>query len=179
MKLSDRQKSIMKSLLESHDYQTTEQIARQLNVSKKTIYRELDELRNLLRNENIEFDSKIGAGVRIDLDQATRNQLTLKLATDSSLPLDQRRYEILIDLLQNAPQLTSIKKLSDYYFVSRSSIQNDLKYIEEWIHCYDLTLIRNSLGTGIDGREIDIRKALTTAIIKYHSGTATMQINAF
>ena len=56
MKLSDRQKSIMKSLLESHDYQTTEQIARQLNVSKKTIYRELDELRNLLRNENIEFD---------------------------------------------------------------------------------------------------------------------------
>ena len=74
MKLSDRQKSIMKSLLESHDYQTTEQIARQLNVSKKTIYRELDELRNLLRNENIEFDSKIGAGVRIDLDQATRNQ---------------------------------------------------------------------------------------------------------
>ena len=178
MKLSDRQKSIMKSLLESHDYQTTEQIARQLNVSKKTIYRELDELRNLLRNENIEFDSKIGAGVRIDLDQATRNQLTLKLATDSSLPLDQRRYEILIDLLQNAPQLTSIKKLSDYYFVSRSSIQNDLKYIEEWIHCYDLILIRNSLGTGIDGREIDIRKALTTAIIKYHSGTATMQTSA-
>lgn len=174
MKLSGRQKNIMKSLLESHDYQTTEQIAKQLNVSKKTIYRELNELRILLKDYQFEIDSKIGAGVRIDVDQQTRNQLTLDIATDNSIPMDQRRYEILIDLLQSAPQMTSIKKLSDYYFVSRSSIQNDLKFIEEWITTYNLNLIRNTQGTGIDGEEINIRKALTNAIIKYHTGSAEL-----
>lgn len=174
MKLSGRQKNIMKYLLESHDYQTTEQIAKQLNVSKKTVYRELNELRILLREYPFEIDSKIGAGVRINVDQQTRNRLTLDLASNTSITIDQRRYEILIDLLQSAPQLTSIKKLSDYYFVSRSSIQNDLKFIEEWISGYNLNLVRNTLGTGIDGEEINIRKALTNAIIKYHNGNVEL-----
>lgn len=174
MKLSGRQKYIMKSLLESHDYQTTEQIAKQLNVSKKTIYRELNELRILLKDYQIAIDSKIGAGVRMDIDQHTRNRLTLDFATDSHIPMDQRRYEILIDLLQRAPQMTSIQKLSDSYFVSRSSIQNDLKFIEEWIRTYNLDLIRNTQGTGIDGDEINIRKALTNAIIKFHTGNTVL-----
>ena len=53
----------------------------------------------------------------------------------------------------------SINTLSDFYTVSRSSIVNDIKSVEKMLKEQDLFLKRDSSGTFLDGKEVDIREA--------------------
>lgn len=170
MELSGRQKRILRCLLENEDYLATAQIAEILNVSNKTIYRELQELRIKLQAESVNLDTKIGVGIRIHMSGSVRNKLYAEVSDGRKLfEIDERRYRILTQLLQTSPKTTSIAKLSDQFYVSRSSIQNDLHFIEEWLLPYQLYLIKSLQGTGIDGNELDIRRALTNVIIRYHN----------
>lgn len=168
MKFSDRQKQMLRCLLEHPDYMVASQIADELQVSVKTIYRELQSLRNILEENNIDIDSKIGVGIRICVNAKQRNDLMLELHVENDADMHDRRYRILSELLQNSPSLTSYIKLSQDYYVGTSSIQNDLKFIEKWIQTYHLTLLKSVHGTGISGNERDIRKALTSIIIHHH-----------
>lgn len=167
MRMSNRQKKILASLLRGDTFLTTAQIAEDIGASKKTVYRELQELRYKLKEIDVEIETKIGSGIKLHINPDTRNLLNLELANENDMSIHNRRYEILVDLLQNAPSATSISKLSDQYFISKSSIQNDLKFIEDWIKKYHLVVIKGIQGTQIKGEEIDIRKALTEAIVKY------------
>ena len=61
------------------------------------------------------------------------NNLNINLKEKNSVSVDQRRVEILKMLLLNSNSSTSINQLSEKYYVSKTSIVNDLKYIEEWL----------------------------------------------
>ncbi|MDO2232203.1 helix-turn-helix domain-containing protein, partial [Escherichia coli] len=68
--------------------------------------------------------------------------------------------EILKYLLLNSNNITSINQLADKYYVSKTSIVNDFKYIEAWIKEYNLKLNKTLEGTKIIGKEVDIRKSI-------------------
>ena len=61
------------------------------------------------------------------------NSLNINMKSNKSadISVEKRRIEILRDLLLKSDMKTSINKLSEKYFVSKTSIVNDLKYIEE------------------------------------------------
>ncbi len=84
----------------------------------------------------------------------------------------ERRNNILKNLLLHSGTATSVQKLSDSYYVGKASIVNDLKYVEEWIAPYHLSLVKNKKGTQIAGREKDIREAITAVI---HLDEVTLQ----
>ena len=67
-------------------------------------------------------------------------------------------------LLLNSNSSTSINQLSEKYYVSKTSIVNDLKYIEEWLKNYNITLSKTLEGTKIVGKEADIRKAIASLL---------------
>ncbi|NJJ46151.1 HTH domain-containing protein, partial [Clostridioides difficile] len=79
---------------------------------------------------------------------------------NKSLSVEQRRMEILKYLLLNSNNITSINQLADKYYVSKTSIVNDFKYIEAWIKEYNLKLNKTLEGTKIIGKEVDIRKSI-------------------
>ena len=58
----------------------------------------------------------------------------------------------------------SVQKLSENFFVSPSSIVNDLKYVEKWLNIHGLELLRDASGTRVKGSEILIRKAIAVYI---------------
>ena len=64
--------------------------------------------------------------------------------------------KILYDLLDGTK--LSIQSLSDNYFVSKTSIVNDFKVIEEKLSVYGLKLKKDVSGTKLIGEEIILEK---------------------
>jgi len=161
--LSDRQKEILKILLNKKGFISTEKIANDLFLSKKTIYRELKIIENNVKIEKIK-----SKGIRLDISLVERAELREKILNDRNIlekySVQERRIKILTYLLKISPKTTSIEKLSKSYYVSKTSIVNDLNYIEKKIKKYNLKLEKGKKGSKITGNEREIREALINLI---------------
>jgi len=77
-----------------------------------------------------------------------------------NMTLEERRCHLLGLLLLEAPKKTSVNQLAEYYYISSTSIVNDLKYIKDKLENCQLKLVHAHAGTYIDGSEENIRKLL-------------------
>lgn len=78
--LSDRQKEILKILLNKKGFISTEKIADDLFLSKKTIYRELKIIENNVKIEKIK-----SKGIRLDISLVERAELREKILNDRNI----------------------------------------------------------------------------------------------
>lgn len=162
--LVSRQIEFLKLILNENEYKPIKYFKHKLNVSDKTLQKDLKMIERYLETFNIKIDIKRGYGIVIE-DLAKKNvdlinSLSIHPKENKPLSVDQRRKEILKYLLLNSSNRTSINQLADKYYVSKTSIVNDFKYIEEWIKEYNLKLNKTLEGTKIIGKELDIRKSI-------------------
>lgn len=162
--LVSRQIEFLKLILNENEYKPIKYFKHKLNVSDKTLQKDLKMIERYLETFNIKIDIKRGYGIVIE-DLAKKNvdlinSLSIHPKENKPLSVDQRRKEILKYLLLNSSNITSINQLADKYYVSKTSIVNDFKYIEEWIKEYNLKLNKTLEGTKIIGKELDIRKSI-------------------
>ena len=163
MKISSRAKAILAKVCQETSYITIAAIAKELDVSAKTIVRELPEVEAVLKRYGLELDKKTGAGIGIQGNMADCKQVLQLLGESrdehSYSPLE-RQTVIISKLLQNqAPvklfEFTSILK------VTEGTISNDLDKLEPWFVEHALVLVRKpGLGIYVEGEETDIRKAI-------------------
>lgn len=179
--ITSRQNRLLKFLLQRREYVTLLKIAEYLNVSEKTIQRDLRELEQWLAERKITIDKRAGSGVMLLAENVTDFlQLDLPVSgegDDADVMLNNsRRVKIASQLLNETPHETSISKLSERYFISSASIVNDLKIIESWIAPLGLSLIRSQSGTHIEGSENSVRQAMASLIngIINHNETGTI-----
>ncbi|MBU2701254.1 activator of the mannose operon (transcriptional antiterminator) [Sporomusaceae bacterium BoRhaA] len=160
--LTTRETKSLTFLAKSDGYVSADRLADFLNVSKKTIYRDIVSIKKKMGNDVIK-QSK-GKGFRIELSSLNiinhNNMDDYRQNHFLGMTAAERRKNLLILLLLQSPQETSIKSLSEYYYVSNASIVNDLNSIEKQLGLYKLTMIRSHKGTYINGKEKDIRKML-------------------
>ncbi len=162
--LVSRQIEFLKLILNENKYRPIKYFKDKLNVSDKTLQKDLKMIEKYLETFNIKIDIKRGYGILIE-DLAKKNidlinSLNIQSKENKSLSVEQRRMEILKYLLLNSNNITSINQLADKYYVSKTSIVNDFKYIEAWIKEYNLKLNKTLEGTKIIGKEVDIRKSI-------------------
>lgn len=167
--ITSRQNRLLKFLLPRREYITLLKLAEYLNVSEKTIQRDLRLLEQWLSEWKITLDKRAGAGVMLSADNITDllhlDQLLSAEGDDADgMMNNSRRVKIASQLLSETPRETSINKLSERYFISSASIVNDLKVIESWITPLGLTLIRSQSGTHIEGSESRVRQAMASLI---------------
>lgn len=169
--LSKRQVKFIRLLLEEEEYRPILYYSKKLHVSDKTLKEDLKKIRAYVKQYQIEVHAKTGLGIL--LDETARNHALLLndlaivpegVRQDSS---EARRAAILKNLLVHSNSNTSIYKLSEQYFVSRTSIVNDLKYIEQWLSQFELKLERTIDGTRVSGEEAGIRKAMASFLQKF------------
>lgn len=142
-----------------------------LNVSDKTLSKDLDKIQSIIKKIGPKIDRKRGIGVKLhytssqlDILNSKLNHMKVSIGDDD---LVNRRIQILLNLLINTDKFTTIQKLSDKYIVSRTSINNDLNEIEAKLSKFNLELSKTLKGTRIMGNEINIRKALVFTIQEY------------
>jgi len=167
--ITSRQNRLLKFLLPRREYITLLKLAEYLNVSEKTIQRDLRLLEQWLSEWKITLDKRAGAGVMLSADNITDllhlDQLLSAEGDEADgMMNNSRRVKIASQLLSETPHETSISKLSERYFISSASIVNDLKVIESWITPLGLTLIRSQSGTHIEGSESRVRQAMASLI---------------
>ena len=162
--LVSRQIEFLKLVLNENEYRPIKYFKHKLNVSDKTLQKDLKMIEKYLETFNIKIDIKRGCGILIEALAKKNidliNSLNIQTKENKLLSVEQRRMEILKYLLLNSSNITSINQLADKYYVSKTSIVNDFKYIEEWIKEYNLKLNKTLEGTKIIGKELDIRKTI-------------------
>lgn len=162
--LNSRQKKLLAYMLNASDYTSLEKLAQVGNCSTKTVSRDLKQLQEMASAYDFLLTKKSKEGIRLEANDETRDQLNYELKS-SRITLDgesvwHRRHQIYLDLLMNAPKPTTIQKLSEQYYVGKSSIVNDLARIEEVAKCAGLAMIRTRNGTSITGKERLIRNEI-------------------
>ncbi|HFI0356877.1 TPA: transcription antiterminator, partial [Streptococcus suis] len=119
--LTKRQLRLVDILEKSNDFQTVAQLANSLCVSERTLYTELKTLEKV----GLEIKKKRGHGVKLIIQDENIDNLS-DFEIDSVL---SRRIDIMRRLVFNRERITMIG-LSEEYFTSTTSIQNDLHLIE-------------------------------------------------
>lgn len=163
MGFTPRLKQILQILLKEEQPMPIKNLAEELGVSKRTVQRELEYMNSSLKQYEIQFYSKTGAGVWLEgsLEEKDRLSGELQQGEDNGLFYkEERRKHLILELLKDK----SPKKL--FYFsslldVSEATVSNDLDAIEEWFEKFNLKINRKQgYGVGMEGEERDYRRAM-------------------
>ncbi|OOM80090.1 BglG family transcription antiterminator [Clostridium sp. BL-8] len=172
--LNVRQIEFLNLLLEEKQYKPIKYYTEFLNVSDKTLKKDLVVIEDYLSKYNVELDKKRSIGIMIkDVMNAKlilHNILQLQESKNEKISINNRRIEIIKYMLIDSHNSTSIQKLSDKYYVSKTSIVNDFKYIEKWLSSFKLKLEKTVEGTQIKGLEVNIRRAIASLLFEYSNG---------
>jgi len=168
--LTSRMKEVISIILESDSYITVQQISDQINVSTRTILRELSDVQNWIVKHGGDLDKRKGKGISLIADETVKNKLRGLLLEEISeiiyTPMD-RQIILRAQLLQfNEP--TKLYTLTQLLDVTESTIGGDIAQLEPWFNQYKIKLIRKpGLGILIDGDEKAKRKAIVALIYEH------------
>ena len=147
------------------EYYTASWFADHMGISLRTVQGDMKAIRQELENEtSLELVSKTAKGSTVlvkDPDEFSAYVNTMfQTMTTVSLSYPVSRISQLLLLLLNSHRPVSFSDLEEKLFVSRSTLLNDLKKVEETLQTYDLELMRSANRIMIDGDEINKRRCL-------------------
>lgn len=163
-KISSRQKEIILILAQNSSNKpiTISDIAKELEISTRTVLRDMTKIENWLDENDFKFVKKPGVGVYLD-ETLDNKQFIMELLQEEKIEKDYTKEERKKFILSNL--LTSSEPIKSYYFyktlkISEGTLNNDFIDIEQWLDKFSIKLIRKP-GTGVfvEGSEKDIRSA--------------------
>lgn len=165
--LNQRQIEILLEFCNHADeFLTASYFAKKLGVSLRTIQGDIKTIRKELEEETCAyFVSKASKGSCIQVNDyeefsAFVNSLYQQYTT-VSLNYPTSRISKILLLLLSRHRAVSISELEEKFYVSRSTLLNDLKKVEDILNRYQLELMRGSNKVMIDGYEINKRRCLS------------------
>lgn len=163
MNITPRQKRILLLLLQKEIPYKLADIAKPINVSERTIQRELDALNLYLKEYHCQIIREKGVGISLKGSIEAKDSLTRDLSgldeIDAS-DIDQRRKVLLLELFRDRTP-KKIFTFSQRLGVSESTIAKDLEALQPWLDKNHLTIIkRPGYGVTLKGSESDYREAM-------------------
>lgn len=163
---SSREAKILSICLLRDDYITYQEISDQLNLSPRTIMRELAQLKNSLQTMNLQILSKKGKGICITGSNEDKQNLIMDIQGAKIDYMDkEERQELLCLELLRTKEIQKIYYYSNKFQVSDATICHDLDDLEEFFNKFDIKMIRRpGYGVGLSADESTIRKAISMII---------------
>lgn len=169
--LSTREARLVEALLRHADGLTASDLADSLNVSARTVHRDLRPGRPaemFLEAHDLVLTRQSGRGLAVegkpdDIERAIRN---LGEASNPDVSPDERRISVLIRLLRsNGP--VKLRALASGLNVAVGTASRDLDEAEAWLSGFRLTLVRRrGYGVEIDGPESERRRAMSRLVFE-------------
>jgi mannitol operon transcriptional antiterminator len=170
MDFTPRVRQILSVLLTQQDVLPVKNLAQNLNISKRTVQRELDYISYILNKYNISLCAKTGIGIWLEGEESQKQMLLNQLETQEKKDYadkSERRKNLMLELLKDQTP----KKLYYYanlFSVSESTISKDLEHVETWFARFKLEIIRKQgYGVALQGNEKNFRVAIREFIAKY------------
>jgi mannitol operon transcriptional antiterminator len=169
MHISYRPRMILDILVREPLEVTLQDIAKEVNVSSRTIHRELFSVEQVLAEYDLTLHKKSGVGIQIVGDSEKIKSLKKDLMDLSTVEYtaEERKILILTELLTASNPIKLISLAIDYK-TTISVITHDLDDLELWLKLYNLSLIRKrGYGVELRGSEISIRNAIIDHILTH------------
>ncbi|MDO5516670.1 MAG: transcription antiterminator [Clostridium sp.] len=168
MEFFPRAKRIISLLLREDKPVSTKKIAEEINVSKRTVQRDMDYISYVLKKCNLNLASKAGSGIWIEGNDEQKDIFLSKLNEDNEFDAgnrDERQKKLILELIKN-DEPKKIYYYSNKFKVSDATIRNDLEDINaSWMKDRHLSIIRKQgYGVYIEGEEKFYRRAVKICI---------------
>lgn len=169
--IETRMKQIFDYLTLDYDYHTSKEIGKEMELSSKTIRKEIDLLNSVIKDKGAIIESKPGKGFIFKIKNKDKFKSFLKSdwykyayfqEDDGSKDI---RYENVLKMFLFSNSYIKQHELAEIFHVSESQINKDIPYVRQIFQRYDISLIsRPYYGMKIDGDEKDIRLAIKNEI---------------
>lgn len=171
MYISNREKNILELLLDQKSGVTINYLSEKLDVSTRTVYRELSSLESTLAQYQIKLD-KSAEGYHLRGNQVFIDELKSELTDSTDDLTTKKRQRLLIIRLLLEEAEVKMESLAHELNVSTGTIQLDLQSIEEMFEAYDIEIVRKK-SVGI--RAISPEPSLRLIV----SGLVASEVNEY
>ncbi|MBS4536312.1 transcription antiterminator [Clostridium sp. D2Q-14] len=163
--LSSRSKKILQELMSTKNPLTGLYLANTNQVSVRTIRNDIKNLDSILKQNGASIFSIMGKGYRLEISNNQKfNQFIGNFVNKSYFhpfyipKTSKERVSFLIRKLLLSDNYLKMEQLADEIFVSKSTIQNDLKAVKKIFNNYEIDLkSKPSHGFKVDGSELKLR----------------------
>ncbi|OAB28334.1 hypothetical protein PMSD_22680 [Paenibacillus macquariensis subsp. defensor] len=142
---------------------TVRELSDELDVSEKTIKRELSAMEKWLSGYALTLNRKPGAGLMLEGEPAAFDSVQDALESfkaPTSYSRDERSYFIISELLLSSEPI-KIFAFASRFKVTEGMLSHDLDLIEGWLEAFHIKLMRKpGYGIYVEGTEKDYRAAL-------------------
>jgi len=161
MHISAREREIINLLLDHPDGINVQEIAESLNVSNRTVQRELKGVESIASAHSLFLKKVLGVGMYIEGTPEQKNELQIAILKSGQEFTQKERQELILCSLLKEPESIKLSSLANDLHVTVATVSNDLNKVEEWLKDFDLNLIRKKgYGIALLGSERKKRKAL-------------------
>ncbi|MGW8460937.1 BglG family transcription antiterminator [Bacillus atrophaeus] len=166
MYMTAREQKLMKHLLSQSRYVTVNEMAEAMQVSTRTIHRELKSIKPIMQRYNLTLDKQPGKGLKMVGSMEGKQKLLTDLSQEQhEYSADERKLLILCSLLESQEPIKLYTLAKDLH-VTNATVSYDLDELEEWISPFGLTLIRKrGFGIQLMGPEDAKRKIVGNLIV--------------
>ncbi|MDZ5784290.1 BglG family transcription antiterminator [Marinococcus luteus] len=164
--LTGRERELLLHLLHHQELTPVAEIAEEINVSSRTIHRDLDKLADWLASEQVELERRTGSGVRLKGAEEDIEEIKLRLQRPAVIEYtpDERRT-LLICLILESDGPIKLTVLGAELKVTIATISQDLDKLKDWLELFSLTLVRRrGYGVEVQGAEAAKRRAMSSLI---------------
>ncbi|NJP36155.1 BglG family transcription antiterminator [Alkalicoccus luteus] len=173
MYVSARDRRILDELLAHPEGVTVAYLAEALDVSERTIHRDLTTFDSLLQPYELTLEKKSGTGLRLSGPDSELQTLTNDLSEARSIDfLPEQRQLLLSYKLLTATEPVKLQALASELHITEATVRNDLDKLTSWMEDHQLTLLRRR-GFGIQaaGEEASKRRAIRALLADHLNDT--------
>jgi lichenan operon transcriptional antiterminator len=170
--MNSRQFNLLTYLIGEEEPITGQYLAKQIQVTSRTVRNDLKVIDHFLSSESLgaSIKSLKGKGyiLEVENEQVFNEYLKSCIEEDEQLPIEpEDRVHFLVKKFLLESHFIKIEDLADELYVSRSTLQNDLRDVKVVLDRYNLCLEkRPSYGLKVIGKEKDIREAISDLLFK-------------
>ena len=163
LNLNSRQKDLIKIMINEADYKTMKYYSAYIKVSPRTLFSDVEIINNYLKDFNLLVEKKPRVGIKLigDIESMLKviEDLNNNFKSTKAYSTEERQLEILKMLLVEEKTI-SYQKLSEYFWVSKTSISKDIESIESLFNDKTIAIESDKKGTRIIGSEVQKQYSL-------------------
>lgn len=169
MYVTGRERKLLEILLNAQGEATIKELAHELDVSTRTVHRDMKNIEEILQSYHIKLERKAGSGFLIHGSVSDRERLSQ--AINEQIAFDytpEERHVLLLSRLLEAKEPVKLFALANELGVTVATLSNDLDKLEESVSEFSLELVRKrGYGVEVRGEESDIREAISHLIMQH------------
>ncbi|WP_208588529.1 BglG family transcription antiterminator [Gracilibacillus suaedae] len=168
--MNKRIQQLLKQFIGREDPVTSDQLATILQVSSRTVRNDIKILENVLQKNGAHILAERGQGYQLQIKDNSlfKSYIESLLFEKGRVPVEpEDRIKFLVEKFLLQSDYIKIEDLVEELFVSRSTLQKDLKDVKVILDKYKLTLEkRPNYGLKVSGDEKKIRYAISEELFK-------------